>query len=814
MVSAGNNRGVEFDQFPSELISQGVVYKTPDATLAATGIAGAVDLRTVRPLNYTDRQINLSAKYTLNDNGQLNPDYDDDGYRLFASYIDQTEDGTLGWSLAATVQSNPTQFLSRELKTNDGQTSSTQPGGGVIYPSDNPRHGAVSRDFERTSIAGTLQFEPDSRWSTVIDAFYTDTEDSGIFRGVETPIASWSNAGTTATDVSGDGVFADSATYDPVNPILRTDTEGSKAEIFAFGINSSYELTDRLTITGDIGISSLDRSDIDYESYAGTGYAGTGAFDTMTFTFPSDGAYRVDTLLDYTDPSVIVLTDPGGWGQVGFLRNTEIEDELSQLRLEAEYELETPVFSSITGGVLVTNREKTFDDNPFFLRESDSFVNGELAIPQGAIIGKTDSGSIGFDIIAYNPASFLTDGTYFVQDCELVTGCVETEWTVEEDITTLYAMANIDTMFNDMPLRGNVGVQYIDTTQASTGTLASIGEQTVEESYTNTLPSLNLSLEVMPDTLLRFAAAKTLTRARLDQLAANQSFDRNNTVCPDANADGIPDSVTSNPPENTCYTLSGGNPYLRPYQSTQFDIALEKYFGEASAISVALFHKDFEDWVLDRSTVVDGTIYYDAAGLGDFLDANPDAVVTRLNGPVNFADGSMEGYELTARLSLDDILEMPEALEGFGFGASYTFTKNSLEDESGNEISIPGQSDVVWSGDVYYENHGWKARISSRYRSGFLSEILQFDGTLAGAQAVEETVVDAQIGYEWDSGPLEGFAVNFEVFNLTDEPFRTENRLFYDPFPNSGTSVPADGFFVSRHEQYGRTYNITISKKF
>ena len=52
-VSAGNNRGIEFDQFPSELIAQGVVYKTPDATLAATCIACAVDLRSFRPLDYT-----------------------------------------------------------------------------------------------------------------------------------------------------------------------------------------------------------------------------------------------------------------------------------------------------------------------------------------------------------------------------------------------------------------------------------------------------------------------------------------------------------------------------------------------------------------------------------------------------------------------------------------------------------------------------------------------------------------------------------------------------------------------------------------
>ena len=35
VVSAGNNRGIEFDQFPSELIGQGIVYKTGDARLGS-----------------------------------------------------------------------------------------------------------------------------------------------------------------------------------------------------------------------------------------------------------------------------------------------------------------------------------------------------------------------------------------------------------------------------------------------------------------------------------------------------------------------------------------------------------------------------------------------------------------------------------------------------------------------------------------------------------------------------------------------------------------------------------------------------------
>ncbi|MEO1420094.1 MAG: TonB-dependent receptor [Pseudomonadota bacterium] len=824
VVSAGNNRGIEFDQFPSELVSQALVYKTPDATLAATGIAGAVDLRTVRPLDFDDRRINASAKYVYNDNDVSNPDFDEDGYRLFGSYIDQNADGTIGWSLGITTQSDPTQFSSRELKTAPGQVG-TDAATGLVFPADNPRSGVVSREFKRTSVAGTLQFEPDNRFQTTIDAFYTDTEDSGIFRGVETPLAIWSGVGIP--ELTGNGTFADSATYTAGAPgapggsagdgttgigqILRTDTEGNTAEIFAFGVNSSYEVTDRLTIMGDFSVSRLERSDVDYESYAGTGRGILGSFDfgngvfngvrdpnlvdPVTIAFDGDGEYTLSTPRDFTDPNTVLLTDPGGWGQVGFVREPDVDDTLEQLRLEAEYDVDTSFISSVKGGVLITDREKSFTDNAFFIRPGTGFVDSSLAIPDAAIVGATDSGSIGLDIIAYNPASLVSNGVYQLERT------AATAWVVDEDINTFYAMAKIDTDMGNVPVSGNVGFQYQDVTQASTGTLAGAGIQTVESEYDYFLPSLNLSAEIVPDTLLRFAAAQTLTRPRLDQLAANQNFERNAAVCADGDADGVPDAVLGQaPPERTCFNLSGGNPFLEPYLSTSFDVALERYFGAASAVSIAVFHKELEDWVIDQSVVVDASQQYQAIGLGDFLAANPEVAPTRLNGPTNFADGTITGIEATVRMSLEDIA--PGVLDGFGFGASYTYADNGLENEDGDTIDIPGYSDTVWSGDVFYENFGWRARLSARHRSGFLSEVQQFDGTLSGAQAVEETILDAQIGYEWETGALEGFSVNLEVFNLTDEPFVTENDL------------DAGGTFPSRHELYGTTYNITIAKSF
>ncbi|MEL7298206.1 MAG: TonB-dependent receptor plug domain-containing protein, partial [Pseudomonadota bacterium] len=62
-VSTGDNRGVEFDQYPSELLSAAVVYKTPDAALIGQGLAGTVDLQTVRPLKYGRRSIAGNVRY-------------------------------------------------------------------------------------------------------------------------------------------------------------------------------------------------------------------------------------------------------------------------------------------------------------------------------------------------------------------------------------------------------------------------------------------------------------------------------------------------------------------------------------------------------------------------------------------------------------------------------------------------------------------------------------------------------------------------------------------------------------------------------
>ena len=109
LVTTGDNRGVEFDQFPSELLGSVVVYKTPDAALVGQGLAGTVDLRTIRPLAYGRQAVAVNYRYEWNDIGALNSGTTDNGNRYTISYIDQFADDTIGVALGYAHMSSPYQ---------------------------------------------------------------------------------------------------------------------------------------------------------------------------------------------------------------------------------------------------------------------------------------------------------------------------------------------------------------------------------------------------------------------------------------------------------------------------------------------------------------------------------------------------------------------------------------------------------------------------------------------------------------------------------------------------------------------------------
>ena len=92
------------------------------------------------------------------------------------------------------------------------------------------------------------------------------------------------------------------------------------------------------------------------------------------------------------------------------------------------------------------------------------------------------------------------------------------------------------------------------------------------------------------------------------------------------------------------------------------------------------------------------------------------------------------------------------------------------KDENGDEIKLDGFSDNVNSIEAYFERSGFSARVSRRYRSAFTattrSVILN---TLRSTQIDAESQIDAQIGYDFNSGTLEGLTLLLQGNNLTNE---------------------------------------------
>ena len=179
-VSSGDNRAVEFDQYPSELIDSGVIYKTPYAGLIGQGLAGTVDLHTIRPLSKKERIIALNARFEANDGGSLNPDAPSKGYRGTAVYVDQFADDTLGIALGAAYQSSPSQVERFRAWGYPDDSGRAVLGGMKPF--------AKSVELNRLGLFGTVQWQPSENWDTSLDVFYADYKERQPQRGIEFPL--------------------------------------------------------------------------------------------------------------------------------------------------------------------------------------------------------------------------------------------------------------------------------------------------------------------------------------------------------------------------------------------------------------------------------------------------------------------------------------------------------------------------------------------------------------------------------------------------------------------------------------------------
>ena len=812
-VTVGDNRGVEYDQYPSEFFQNVVVHKSADASLIAAGIAGTVDLRMLRPLSQK-RTISVRARGQMNGTKNLNPDSPRYGYRASATYVDKFADDTLGIAIGISAASTPSQ---NERYNAWGFPNDTDagPAVGTARRLGGAKPYVQSNLLTRYGIVGTVEYEPSDNFHSTLDVLYSKFKETQKLRGIEFPINPGWGSGATITNPTIKDGFVTAATINNVFAVQRNDINKRDAENLSIGWNNKFKVSDGINLTVDASWSYATRTDFLLETYTGNGYNGAGARDTLRITQQSNGTFKIVPTLDYTNtgPGGFGITDPRGWGfngtttvvQAGFLNRPSFKDDLKSLRASFDGEFENAgVLRGWEVGANYSRRKKTSAYKSFFLCPKGGGTGCTVASGTPTFVPVPNAAKIGTLSLAYLgvPKMLVLDPIYLYNNTlnavfdnrpeSLVRDNV-----ITEDVITGYAMLKLDGDVGGKAVAGSIGVQVVHTKQKSTGTrssfavvnnlpVVSIFPASGEASFTNVNPSAALSVELLDNTFVKLSASHSMVRPRLDQerISENVSIDFS--------------KIGNTDPGNSGFSSTGGNISLRPYQSTNIDLSFERYFQKGGYFALGGYFKHLTDFIdAGNATIKDFSglaAALRAAGYTGPIGTN----LGRVNVPGNTGKGYILGGEATLQLPFSNL---SESLDGFGFFGSASYTDSRVKlGQSNNVITVPGLSDWVANASLYYEKNGFQIRGSYRYRAPFLGEVSGLSANPTFRQARSETIVDAQIGYEFQDGPLKGLAIMLEGKNLTDRPFVT--------FENNDSRQVID------YQRYGRDYYLGISYKF
>ncbi len=765
-VSTGDNRAVEFDQYPSELLSAVVIYKTPDATLIGQGLSGTIDLQTVRPLAFGKRAVAVNLRGEKNSLGKLNADSKDQGSRFSVSYIDQSADRKVGWALGYARLESPSQVQRWEAwGYPDSQGKPGVPNGTLLLGGS--KQFADSTKGTRDGFMGVLEWKPSADYSMLLDVYYSKFDQKTVLRGYEAGLE-WGGGTLSNPTVSGGLVTA--GTWASIKPVLRNDQNKRDDDITALGWNNKFNLGNGWTAVGDLSYSKANRDESILETYAGT----INTRDTVRFTTDGDGRPLFTYGLNYADPNTIKLLDSGGWGQDGYIKYPKVTDELKSMRLSAKKDLDG-FFSGMEFGVNYAQREKSRFVDEYFL----TLKTPNTTVPNGLLLAPTSLSFIGVPgVLSYDVQGALNT-LYNLRSNINNRDIINKDWLVEEKVTTAFAKFDIDTEWGGVPVRGNVGLQAVHTDQSSTASAVNNSGPTFLRvrytdgtKYTDYLPSLNLAFSLPYEQTVRLGIAKTLARARLDQLRASNNF--------------------SIDVAKRLYSGDGGNPRLEPFRANAIDVSWEKYFGNRAYIGVAGFYKNLLNFIYQDKIAKDFTGYPNNTAITVVSN------IGEFSTPINGTGGNIKGFEYSASLPLN--LMLP-SLDGFGVVASHSDTKSGIKPNgpNGGTQPLPGLSRRVTNLTAYYEKYGFQARVSQRERSDFVGEVTGFGADREFRFIKGEKVIDFQLGYAFESGSLKGLSILFQVNNANNEPYRT-----YD-----GVPIKPNQYTV-----YGRTTLLGVNYKF
>jgi TonB-dependent receptor len=766
VASSEPDRNVRWEIYPSEVVSGVQVYKSQSADLIAGGVAATINIDTIAPLDYKGPEFVVRAGPVFYDGGKDIPNYKTTGYRGSGSWVHKINDD-LAVVVGVTSQRQKNGYGSfTGWGYND--SNARPPAGASDYSSDLNGDGkldatpwgaqmSASRiDQKRNGVSGGLQWKPTDHFELKADALYskikiTEVQDQTVWGANNW--GNWnmgdgSNKGWNDAVYNGAGssytlinntVVAATTPYSSVQTVLAKYSENK--DLFAGGLNGKWT-GDQWTVAGDVSYSKAKRTNswkaVRFESYPTWTSFDWRAGKTPTITTSQDSlslTQTADLAGSYDGPE-------------------HLNDELKAAALDFTRDFGGGLWKSLQFGGRISDRVKDHTSFSFAPTATGATIPTSMltayTLGDGANVPAILTGDIdAIAALAYGANAFKVSNA---------TEELGERWTVHEKVYEGYGKLNFaaDSLGGSW-LTGNVGARVVHTDTSSEGlqqgTDSSYTDVTVDNDYTDILPSANAKLDFGGGKVLRLGVAKVIARPPLDELRASRTL---NNWAP--------------------WTGSAGNPNLAPFKAWQLDASAEYYFRPEALVAASYYYKDVSSYIgwQQSAVVYNGQTY-------------------AVSSPANGGSGHIQGVELTFQTPF---FFLPKGLDKFGIYSNYAYVQSNLHEFSpaNNPLSMTGLAKNTATVDLWYANGPLEARLGFKYHSP-MTVIYGWSG--ADLQTLDsEKTLDFSSSYTFN----DHVAVRFQVNNLTNEAL----RMYRDNDPNR----------IGRYDVYGRRYLMDVTVKF
>ncbi len=277
----------------------------------------------------------------------------------------------------------------------------------------------------------------------------------------------------------------------------------------------------------------------------------------------------------------------------------------------------------------------------------------------------------------------------------------------------------------------HTGLSYVGCTYDADEDLTSPSERRTNR-YINFLPSILLKWNVSDDFKVRGAFTQTLARPKYSALVPSVNIKRSD------------DEIVL------------GNSDLKPTVSYNFDLSAEYYFRSVGLVSVGMFYKKIDDFIVD---VAANNVEYQGH------------VYRRFTQPQNAGNADLFGVEVTYQRDFGFI---SPALKCLGFYGTYTYVRSRVKEfhfegrEHEKGLSLPGSPAHTANLSLYFEKKGFNLRLSYNFASDFIDEL--------GESAFYDRYYDRVSYLDLNAGYTFGrkFKTTFyaEANNLLNQPLR------------------------------------------